>query len=50
VDRLLFGVSALDPTTFVMVTGVLAAVSTAAALVPARRAARIDPVRAMQTE
>jgi predicted permease len=50
VDRLLFGVSALDPTTFVMVTGVLAVVSTAAALVPARRAARIDPVRAMQTE
>jgi predicted permease len=49
-DRLLFGVTALDPGTYAATLGVLAVVATAAALVPARRAARLDPVRALQTE
>ncbi len=47
---LLFGVSPLDPVTFGAVTVLLLSVSACAALVPARRAARIDPVVTMRGE
>jgi putative ABC transport system permease protein len=39
----LFGIIALEPTTFVVVGGALAIVSLAAAYVPARRSGRLDP-------
>jgi len=47
---LLFGVSATDATTFVLTTVVLGAAALLAALVPALRAARIDPVHALRSE
>jgi len=46
----LFGVSALDPVTFVAAPLFLSAVALTASLVPARRAMRLDPVRALQAE
>ena len=45
----LFGVSAGDPLTFVAVIGTLAAVAAVASLVPAGRAASVDPTRALHT-
>jgi putative ABC transport system permease protein len=47
---LLFGVQASDPATFVLVASVLAAIAFVACLLPARRAARIDPVIALRQE
>jgi ABC-type antimicrobial peptide transport system permease subunit len=49
-ERFLFGVAALDPVTFVGVPAVLLAVAGLAAWVPARRATRIDPVRALKAD
>jgi ABC-type lipoprotein release transport system permease subunit len=40
---LLFGIEPLDPTLFVAVTAFLALVAMSASIVPAYRAARIDP-------
>ncbi|MEP6766486.1 MAG: ABC transporter permease [Gemmatimonadaceae bacterium] len=47
---LLFETAPTDPITYVAVVGVLALVAVAACLVPAFRAARIDPVLAMRAE
>jgi predicted permease len=47
IESLLYGVSASDLPTFLAVIVVLAIVTTAAALLPARRAATVDPVRAL---
>ncbi|MBW3535651.1 MAG: ADOP family duplicated permease, partial [Gemmatimonadetes bacterium] len=47
-EGLLFGVSPGDPATLAVVVLVIAAVGTAAAAVPALRAARIDPLVAIQ--
>jgi putative ABC transport system permease protein len=46
----LFGVGPADPATFVVVPVVLAAVALLACWLPARRAARVDPVIALRTE
>jgi putative ABC transport system permease protein len=50
VKSLLFGVTPTDPTTFAGVAAVLAAAAFAACYIPARRAAQIDPLRALRAE
>jgi ABC-type antimicrobial peptide transport system permease subunit len=47
---LLFGVSPLDPVTYVVVPLVLLAAVVAASYLPARRAASVDPVDALKAE
>ena len=47
-DTLLFGVSAADPRVFLVSSAVLAAAAILAMAVPARRASRIDPMRALR--
>lgn len=49
-DRFLYGSGALDPLAVVAAPLVLALVAVAAAYAPARRASRVDPVRALRTE
>lgn len=46
----LFGVSALDPVTLGGVTLLFLLVATAAAAIPARRAARVDPLQVLRSE
>jgi ABC-type antimicrobial peptide transport system permease subunit len=47
---LLYGLSPLDPVTFLLVPLLLGAVALAASALPARRAARLDPVIALRCE
>jgi predicted permease len=47
-QTLLFGVSAFDPLTFGVVLGLLVVVAAVSSYVPARRAARVDPLIAMR--
>ncbi|HET9514486.1 MAG TPA: FtsX-like permease family protein, partial [Gemmatimonadales bacterium] len=46
--KLLFGVPPHDLATFVTIAGILAAIGIAAAYLPARRAAQVDPVTALR--
>ena len=50
VSSLLFGVSPLDPAVFAATLLLLLAAAAVATLVPARRASRIDPMRALRYE
>ncbi|MFB3110757.1 MAG: FtsX-like permease family protein, partial [Gemmatimonadales bacterium] len=50
VSSLLYGVSAIDPVTFLGIPLVLVAVTAIASYVPARRAMRVDPVEALRDE
>jgi ABC-type antimicrobial peptide transport system permease subunit len=49
-SRALYHVVAIEPLTFVGITAMLAASALLAAYVPARRAARVDPMTALRSE
>ena len=49
-STLLFGVSAIDPVTYIIIPLILTGVAIAACFIPARRATRIDPLIALRNE
>jgi putative ABC transport system permease protein len=49
-STLIYGVQASDPLTFVGVSAILAAVALLASLIPAYRATRVEPVKALREE
>jgi putative ABC transport system permease protein len=49
-NSLLYGITATDPTTFAFVLALLTGTATLAVLIPARNAARMDPMLALRNE
>jgi ABC-type antimicrobial peptide transport system permease subunit len=47
---LLYGVTASDPLTYIVLVAMLAVISMIASYIPARRAMRVDPVIALRNE
>ena len=47
---MLYGVTSTDPLTYLGIAALVGAVAVIAAYIPARRAARIDPVRALRAD
>ena len=50
VEGMLFGLTPLDPTTFIVVSALLAVVALVASGIPARRATRVDPLASIRAE
>jgi len=50
IESMLYGTQPLDPAVFAAVTATLLVVAVLACLVPAWRAARIDPMQALRSE
>ena len=50
IGPMLYGVSPFEPTRYLVAVGLLLASVLVACVVPARRAAQADPVRALRTE
>jgi putative ABC transport system permease protein len=49
-STLIYGVQASDPLTFVGVSAILAVVALLASLIPAFRATRVEPIKALREE
>ena len=49
-EGLLFGVAPRDPMTFLLVSAILLVIAAAASLIPALRAARVDPLEALRAD